>query len=192
MNVIGPIGAASAMCWFVGLLVLLTPEFALAVDPEWRPTYDLAMRWINFIILVAVIVKYAREPIKDFLKLQKKDVVSQIESLDSEKSKILEEIEAAKQKSVENQIRLQELKERMISQGEARKQQIVQQARHQSKIMLEEAQRKMENQIVQAKAALKLELLDMAMGQAAQQLPEQMTDEDNQRMINDYMVSIQS
>ena len=192
MNVTGTVAAASVMWWFVGLLVFLTPEIVLAADPDWRPTYDLAMRWINFIILVAVIVKYAREPIRDFLKLRKKDVVSQIESLDDEKSRILEEIEAAKLKVAENQIRLQELKERLVSQGEARKQQIILQAQQQSKIMLEETQRKMENQIFQAKAKLKIELLDMAMEQAARQLPEMMTDDDNQRMIDNYMVSIQS
>jgi F-type H+-transporting ATPase subunit b len=192
MNVNGPVGATFALCWFLGLLGLLTPELALAADPEWRPTYDLAMRWINFIILVAVIVKFAKDPIKDFLKLQKQDVVSQIDSLDSEKSRILEEIEAAKQKTAENQIRLQELKERLISQGETRKEQIIQQAHQQSKIMLEEAKRKMENQIVQAKAELKIELLDMAMGKAVERLPELMTDEDSQRMVDDYMVGIQT
>ena len=86
----------------VGLTLVLFPEIALAGDPAWRPTYDIAMRWLNFIILVGVIVKYAREPIKDFLKLRKKDVVAQIEELDTEKNRLLEEIKTARQQGDAN------------------------------------------------------------------------------------------
>lgn len=192
MKMFGLAGAVGVTWLFVGFFVLFTPESCMAADPSWRPTYDLAMRWINFLILVAVIVKYAKEPIKDFFKLQKKDIVSQIEALDNEKARVLAEIEAVKQKGAENQDRLLELKKRLISQGEARKLQIIEQAQQQSTIMLEEAHRKTKNQIVQAKARLKMELLDMAMVQAVQQLPEVMTGEDNQRMIDNYMESIQS
>jgi F-type H+-transporting ATPase subunit b len=150
------------------------------------------MRWINFIILVAVIVKYAREPIKDFLKLRKEEVVSQIDELNGKKTRILDEIKSAKQQGVENQTRLKALKVRLISQGENRKKQIIEQARQQSVIMLEETRRKMENRIVQAKARLKMELLDIAMDQAVKKLPELITERDNQQFLDDYMRSLQS
>lgn len=74
--------------------------------------------------------------------------------------------------------------------GETRKQQIVEQARQQSKIMLEETRRKMENRIVQAKASLKMELLDMAIDQAIVKLPAIMTAGDNQQLLDDYMSSL--
>jgi F-type H+-transporting ATPase subunit b len=187
MKVIGPAGATML---FFGVLALFSPEGAMAADPAWRPTYDLAMRWINFIILVAVIVKYAREPIKDFLMLKKQDVASQIESLDKKKARILAEIEAVKQQGMENEARFEELKTRLISQGETHKQQIIEQAKRQSTIMIEAARIKMGNQIIHAKASLKMELLDMAMDQAVQQLPELITDKDNQGLLDDYMRSI--
>jgi F-type H+-transporting ATPase subunit b len=145
------------------------------------------MRWVNFIILVAVIVKYGKEPIKDFLKLQKSDVVSEISQLEDEKARILGEIKAVKAKGLENRVHFQELKDRLTAQGEIRKQQIVEQARQQSAIMLEQAGRKMENRIVQAKAGLKMELLDMAIDQAMARLPVLITDGDNQRLLDDYM-----
>ena len=173
----------------MGVLLLIAPA-ALAADPEWRPTYDLAMRWINFIILVAVIVKYAREPIKDFLKLKKDDVVAQISELDKEKARILSEIQSVKQQEVENRVRLNELKDRLIAQAETRKQQIIEQAKQQSTIMLEETRRKMAHRIDQATSTLKLELLDMAIDQAAATLPRIITPEDNQRLLADYMKGI--
>ena len=171
-------------------LSLLLPESALAGDPSWRPTYDIAMRWINFILLVGVIVKYGREPIKNFLRLRKEDVVAQIDELDGEKNRILKEIDKAQQQGESNRQRFEEMKKRLVAQGEARKQQIIKQAQQQSVLMLEETRRKMEHRILQAKAGITSELLDMAIEQAISRLPEQITDGDNQRMLDEYMQSI--
>ena len=183
-------GALCATTLFVGLFMVALPAVAQAADPQWRPTYDVAMRWVNFIILVAVIIKYAREPIKDFLKLQKSDIVAEISELETEKVRIISEINDVKKRSAENRIRFQELKGRLISQGETRKQQVVEQARQQSTIMLEETRRKMENRITQAKAGLKVELLDMAIDQAMMKLPDIITSGDNRQLLDDYMSSL--
>ncbi|WP_319522489.1 ATP synthase F0 subunit B [uncultured Desulfosarcina sp.] len=190
MKATGSSGAAGVAILFIWLGLLFFPESALAGDPAWRPTYDIVLRWVNFVILVAVIVKYSRDPIKDFLKLQKQDVVSQIAALDSEKSRIIGEIKEVRKQGEVNRIRLQEMKDRLIAQGETRKQELVNQAKQQSAIMLEDTRRKLENRVVQAKAALKLELLDMAIEQAMIQLPGALTDGDNQRLLDDYMKSL--
>jgi F-type H+-transporting ATPase subunit b len=171
----------------VAFLLVMMPGAALAASPEWRPTYDMAMKWVNFIIFVAVIVKYAREPIKAFLKQQKGDVVAEIDKLEAEKQRIIGEIEAAKLQATENKIRHKELKERLIAQGELRKQQIVDQARQQGTIMIDETRKKMETRILQAKDKLKMELADMAFNQALQQLPQIITDDDNQHLLDIYM-----
>jgi F-type H+-transporting ATPase subunit b len=184
---------AVALCvatLFAGILLVALPVAAQAADPQWRPTYDVAMRWVNFIILVAVIIKYAREPIKDFLKLQKSDIVSEIGELETEKARIISEIKVVKKKGAENRIYFQELRDRLVAQGETRRQQIVEQARQQSAIMLEETRRKMENRIVQAKASLKMEFLDMAIDQATAELPGVMTAGDNQQLLDDFLSSI--
>ena len=183
-------GALCVTTLFVGFYMVALPVAAQAADPQWRPTYDVAMRWVNFIILVAVIVKYAREPIKDFLKLQKSDIVSEIGELETEKARIVSEIKAVKQKAIESRSHFHDLKDRLIAQGETRKQQIVEQAKQQSKIMLEETRRKMENRITQAKAGLKMELLDMAIDQATVKLPSVMTAGDAQQLLDDYMSSL--
>jgi F-type H+-transporting ATPase subunit b len=183
-------GSASAMILFGGFFIWFFPDSAIAADPGWRPTYDVAMRWVNFIIIVAVIVKYGREPIKNFLRLQKGDIVAVIDELETEKNRIRGEIAAVNKQGDESQARFQKLQDRLIVQGETRKQQIVELARQQSTIMLEECRRKMENRIVQAKASLKMELLDMAMDQAVKTLPELITEGDSQRLLDDYMHSL--
>jgi len=171
----------------IGGLLAMLPETALASGSEWRPTYDLAMMWVNFIILAAIIIKYARDPIKTFLKQQKKEVVSEMDELESEKKRVIGEIKAAKEKARTTQARFEEMKERMIAQGEVRKQQIESQARQQSAIMIEETRKKMETRILQAKNKLKIELADLAFEQATQQLPQIMTDKDSQLLMDTFM-----
>ena len=175
-----------------GLLMLLVPDVASAAGPSWRPTYDMVMKWVNFIILAAIIVKYAREPIKNFLKQQKADVVAEIDKLEAEKTRITQEIESAKAHAEENRERFKEMKARLIAQGETRKQQVIDQARQQGDIMIEEARKKMENRIFQAKNTLKMELADMAFEQALQRLPKLIEDKDNQRLLDLYMEGMQS
>jgi F-type H+-transporting ATPase subunit b len=179
--------------WFTLTLILgLMPSIAMAGDnPEWRPTYDLILRWVNFLILAAIIVKYAREPLKKFLKQQKEDVISDVDALENEKNQIFEEIQVAKVQAAESEIRLNELKERLISQGEAKKQQIVEQARQQSAAMIEETRKKLETRISKAKTQLKMELADLAFEQAAEKLPRIITESDNQRLLDIYMESMQ-
>jgi F-type H+-transporting ATPase subunit b len=171
----------------VAFLMVMLPGSVLASTPEWRPTYDMAMKWVNFIILAAVIIKYARDPIKTFLKQQKGDVVAEIDQLDADKERVIGEIDAARVQAEENKNRLAEMKDRLIAQGEIRKQQIVDQSRQQSAIMIEEARKKMENRILQTKDKLKMELADMAFEQAIHQLPAIINDEDNQRLLGMYM-----
>lgn len=171
----------------IACLLAMLPETALASSSDWRPTYDMAMMWVNFIILAAIIVKYARDPIKTFLKQQKKEVVSEMDQLEAEKNRVIGEIKAAKEQARTTQVRFEDMKARMVAQGEVRKKQIVDQARQQSAIMIEETRKKMETRILQAKDKLKIELADLAFEQATQKLPQLITDKDNQQLMDNFM-----
>jgi F-type H+-transporting ATPase subunit b len=173
-------------------LAVMIPGLAMASSPEWRPTYDMIMKYVNFGILAAVIYRYGREPIQIFLKQQQGDVVAQIDALEDEKNRVIEEIKAAQLQAVENRERLEEMKARLISQGESEKQQIVEQAQQQSAIMIEAAEKKMDFKIVQAQQQLKHELADLAFEQALQRLPQIMTDSDNQHLVDIYMERLQT
>lgn len=172
---------------FTVLLMMMMPAVALASSAEWRPRYDMIMMYVNFVILAAVIFKYAREPVKSFLKQQKQDVVSEMETLETAKTRILDEIKTAREQAAGSNLRFQEMKKRLIGQGEAKKEQIVEQARQQSSVMIEETRKKMENRIFQAQNQLKMELADMAFEQALEKLPQIITDDDNQRFLDSYM-----
>jgi F-type H+-transporting ATPase subunit b len=162
---------------------------ALAAEaaPAWRATYDLVLRWVNFLILAGVIVKYSRTPIKNFLSLQSAETSEEIHSFEAEKERISIELEAAIRQGQENQKQLDTLKQRIISEGERRQQEIITDAEQQAAVVLSEAQRKITHRLIQAKMEFRDELVDMAMDMAIEKLPNLINDQDHQRLQEAFL-----
>ena len=89
----------------------------------------------------------------------------------------------------ESQERFAELKERIVHQGEKKKQEIVKEAHNLSEVMIEDAKRKIEYQILQARNTIRAQMLDAAIDLAMERLPREITDEDNEKFIDQYIAS---
>ena len=74
----------------ISLHFLGQEAFAADNPDEWRPVFDLVMRWVNFAILAFLIIKYARTPIKDFFRNKQDEVTKQIQTLEDKKHEALE------------------------------------------------------------------------------------------------------
>lgn len=175
------------------LSFILTATDVLAADnaSNWRPIFDLVMMWVNFGIFAFIIVKYSRNPLINFLKGQKEKVDLNINRIEEKKEKISAEVRVAIDTLDENKLRMQKLKERIILQGERRKQEIIDNALLESQIMLEESKRKIDDQILQAHKAIRAEMVDMAVSLAVKKLPAEITSADNQKFIDQYLTGIQ-
>lgn len=163
------------------------PIYAAESAPEWRSTYDTVMAWVNCLILFAVIIKFSRVPIKQFLKLQKEDVASEIKTIEKEKKAIDQQVEAAIFQGEQSRERLNSLKERIIAEGEKKRQKIVDDANKQGALLLEGAKRKIDNRILSARNELKNEIVDLAIENAMKKLPHVITDQDNQVLLDQYL-----
>jgi F-type H+-transporting ATPase subunit b len=158
----------------------------LAADSsgDWRPIFDLVMRWVNFLILAFLLIKFSRAPIKKFLDGKKQEIADAIGELEGAKENILH---------LENsQERLTELKKKIVAQGEKNKQNIIAEAELESKIMLKSAKQKMDSRIVEARHMLKMELVDSAIALALERLPGKITEEDNRKFIDAFISSASS
>lgn len=154
---------------------------------DWRPMFDLVMRWFNFLLLAFLLVKFSRAPIQKFLADKKQDIADEIDGLEAEKEEMLGQIASSKIQIENSQARLSELKKRIIAQGEKNRLQIIEEAEQESKMMLRGAKQKIDNRIVEARQVLKSELVDAAFDMAIQKLPEKITDEDNQKLIDVFV-----
>lgn len=171
------------------VLCLVNPFGVLAENGsgDWRPTYDLVLRWINFGILVFLILKYARKPLVNFFKEKSEDVKNEIRAVEQEKEEILARVDALLTERDQSQEKLQTLQERIIAQGKAKKERIIEEARSESALMLESARRKIESQMLAAKEDIRAELVDHAIDTALEKLPGVIDEKDNQKLYDQYL-----
>ncbi len=180
---------------FTGLMTitfLFWSHDALSAESSghWRYTYDRIMMCINFTILAFLLIKFAKKPISNILQGQKEKIERQIKQIEDEK--LIETDKVRENRRILNQSDefLQQLKERIISQGKRKKNRIINDAKLESRLILEEAQLRINHQIDLARERLKAELVDRAVDMALEKLPKIITQEDDQKVIQAYLNSI--
>ena len=154
---------------------------------DWRSTYDTVMRWVNFAILVFVVVKFGKAPLRNFLVGKKEEISRDINRLEDQKAQTLAKIEANQKQLADSQERLARLETRIMQDGERHKAKIIREAHQESDIMIQGAKRKIEAQIEHTRQMLQAEVVDAAVDEALKQLPRQMTEDDNQKLIDTYI-----
>ena len=157
----------------------------------WRPLYDEILLWFNFGILVFIFIRYAKTPLMNFLRGRKEKLKQEIESLEEEKGKAADKIKEIYEVLDESEDRFVAIKTRILEQGEKKKQTIIAAAQNQSKMMIEDANRRIQYYFVQAKDKLKAELIDAAIDMALERLPQEISDADNEKFVNEYLASAQ-
>ena len=155
----------------------------------WRTTYDLVMRWVNFLILAAIIVKFGRRPLMDFLNGRKEEIAYELRRLEEKKQAVLQKVGDMQQQLEDSQARYEQIKERIIRQGRNRKQAIIDEAHRESRLLMEATKSHIDNRLRSAKRELRAEIIDLAVDKATQKLPKVLTDKDNRRLLEKFMES---
>lgn len=152
-----------------------------------RATWDLVMRWVNFLILVAVIVKYARTPVIDFLKGKRAETAHTIEEIDEKKRLAEEKIKARQIELQASKERLKLIQNRIVSEGQRQKEKMIAAAQQESRMMLETAHSKISGQIRDAHQTIRTELIETATQKALEKIPAMMTERDHDQMVHLWM-----
>lgn len=182
----------------VGLAVVLAGS--AFIDNAWagdtaiftRPHYDLLMRWINFIILAVVIVKFGRKPLLQFLDHQKNDVNRSIIKLEEKKKEAEALVQKSQSELDDSRERLARIKEKIIAEGQNRKEQLMAEAQNDARTMMDSAKNKIEGQMKTAYTSIKAELVDMAADMALQKMPAIITAEDQEQWTQRWFATTQS
>jgi len=176
-----------SMAVVLSLHLLGHEAFAAEKSSNWRPMYDLIMRYINFGIIVFVIIKYGKTPIMNFLRGQKEKLAKEIKRLEDEKENVASQVKAMVKTIDESEERFEELKERIVDQGEKKKAEIIQAAQAHSESMIVDAKRRIESHFLQAKNDFRAELIDTAADLALKRFPKEMTPEDDEKFTREFL-----
>ena len=175
-------------------LVVLSALPALAgraeAVPEWRHWWDLGWTIVNFLILAGVIVKVARQPLKDFLRSQREAVSRELAEMEEHKKEAQAEWERLQKMTANLEQELKEF-ERLLSEQAARERQArLEEARAESKLVLERAELWAEQALVKARRRLAHEMLELATDMAMQKIQASITDQDQARLLEQFNQSI--
>ncbi|MBW1747577.1 MAG: ATP synthase F0 subunit B [Deltaproteobacteria bacterium] len=180
-------------CCFMAVVLSLHflghDAFAAEKSSNWRPMYDLILRYINFGIIVFLIIKYGKTPIMNFLRGQKEKLAKEIKRLEDEKEDVASQVKEMIKTIDESEERFEELKERIVHQGEKKKVEIIQTAQAQSESMIVNAKQRIESHFLQAKNDFRAELIDNAIDLALERFPKEMSPEDNENFTRDFLTS---
>ena len=176
----------------ISLWLLSGEAMAAEASGAWRPTYDLIMRYINFLILVFLILKYARKPLVDFFKGKSQDVKKEIQEIEEVKEQVQDQVKSLLEERERSREKFERLKERIISQGKIKQKNIINDAQREGKLLLENTNLKIDNLIQKARYTLRSEMIDMAVDLAMKKLPTEITDQDNQKFFDQYFTSTES
>ena len=172
---------------FAALMVNCPDALAAETTEDWRPLFDLIMRWLNFAIIAFVLVKFGRKPIKDYLANRREEIDYQIKQYERQKEAVAEKVQEATKILNESSDRFEQIKQRIVKDGETRKQQIIEKAQQESRMLLEGTQRRIQNQIAEARNLIRSELVESAIALAEKRLPEEITAVDEQNLIEHFM-----
>lgn len=178
-----------SMAVVLSLHLLGHDAFAGENSSNWRPMYDLILRYINFGIIVFVIVKYGKTPIMNFLRGQKEKLAKEIQQLEDEKENVASQVKEMVKTIDESEERFEELKERIVDQGEKKKAEIIQAAQAHSESMILDAKRRIQSHFLQAKHDFRAELIDAAVDLALERFPKEMTPEDDEKFTHEFLTS---
>jgi F-type H+-transporting ATPase subunit b len=174
--------------------VLLTAVFGWTAEDEasWRATYDLIMMWVNFGILAFLLAKYARAPLLNLLKGEADKTAASLRQAQEGKEHVDQKVEDTL-KALENaRERLRHIQEKIITEGARQRQQFIDSAQHESRLLLERTRHKIDSQIAEAHLHLRRELIDHAIAFAMEQLPAEINAEEQLRLVDRFVRETQS
>ena len=179
--------------WIYAVLVAaslhLTALNALASETggNWRATYDTVMIWLNFGIFAFLLVKYLKTPLINFLRGRQDELAREISRLEEKRAQISLKINETQQLFEKSEVHYENIKAKIITQGEEEKRELIEGARQESRLMIEQTNVRIENHIIQAKNKFKAEMIDMAISLAMKRLPAEITKADHQRLLDRYI-----
>lgn len=155
--------------------------------PWWK---DYIWKVINFLILVIILFKFAKKPLQDFLRKRTEMIEKTLSEAKEAKAaalKALQEVEARlKSKDAEIEAILAASRKA----GEQEREAIIADSERLRAKILEQAKTNIEFELKNAKAAIKAEAVELAMDLAEKKIKERITEEDQQKILEDSLVKI--
>jgi F-type H+-transporting ATPase subunit b len=148
---------------------------------------DYLFQIVNFAILLAILIKFIRPPLKGYLEKRHNQVKEELERA-KELSEAAEKAYQEAQKRLENLDKeITAIREQMQKEVEQEKKKLMEEAEKKAELMRAQAEQALNEEINQIKKRLKEEISIEALEMAEKLIQKTMTSEDQKRLVNLYI-----
>jgi F-type H+-transporting ATPase subunit b len=142
---------------------------------------------VNFLLLVAILAKFAYKPLMQILAERQKKIADAIDAAECERREAEQLKLEYKQQLVEARSKAQVIVENAEKLAEENKEEILKSARAESAYILQKAQEEVARERELALAQLRSEVVALSMAAATKIVTEKMDTELNARMVSDFI-----
>ncbi|WP_227394451.1 F0F1 ATP synthase subunit B [Jeotgalibacillus aurantiacus] len=146
---------------------------------------DILFQLVMFLILMALLKKFAWGPLMGIMKQREDHIAGEIEAAERSRAEAKEQLEEQRKLLKEARQDAQELIENARRQGEAQREEIITAARAESERMKEATLREIETEKDQAVAALREQVATLSVLVASKVIEKELTLEEQQKLINE-------
>ena len=179
--------------WLTGMALLLVAGPAWAAEeaaPGWRPYWDLAWRYINFLILAFLIVKLAKDPLAKMFDSKRAEHKEILDGMEEAKKAAKAELAEIEKKVANLRDELASYEERISDLAARERDDIMNQARQEVDLIMERASIQAERLMEEGRKKLVGEMVDLAGDIAAEKIKEVIDASDQARMVEDFTSSV--
>ena len=157
-----------------------------------RTIYRTIMLFVNFGIFVFLFLKYAKKPFMNFLRSEREGVEKQINELTDKKQGVQSQRDAEAEQLKDIDRVIEELRSSILEMGKREKEKIIRHGKTLAEKMIRDAEAFSENRIVAARQELSEEMVDMSLSMAKDKLSKNMTDKDNDDLVDQFITNLQA
>jgi F-type H+-transporting ATPase subunit b len=164
--------------------------FAAEKMSSGRRLWDNIMLWVNFGILVFFFIKYARKPLMDFLRGIRDKIKNDLDTIETQFKDAESRLKAESAKIEEIEQHIETIRKNIIEMGKKERDKIIEQAKITADRMIEDAKAYSGYQLARARKELSDEMVDIAVSMVKERLIKGISDQDNEKLINQFIVDL--
>ncbi len=181
---------SAALTTFTFIIALSSTSIVWAADErtgEFWTYWNIGWKIINFLILLFLLIKIAKKPLKNLLADRFTNIESEVIDAENVKQESENEYQQVELKMTELESNVDQLTELIENQGDSQKERIIREAEVLAKRIIADAKNRSLYELNKARMKLKEELIDMAFAQAEEIITKKITAKDRDSMVTDYI-----
>ena len=172
------------------VITLAAPAFA-AGDGEGSIVKDLAYRLFNVLLLLGVVIYFGRKPIQDFFSERRTRIQEELANAAAMRSEAEERYSTWQRRLADLETELGSIRATARERAERERDQILAAARESAARIENDARAAVDRELRRAVALLRDEASDLAVELAAEMLREQVTANDRERLLEEFIQRIE-